>query len=468
MIKRNKTLITLIVIGLVAASIVMVQTPQQSSATTGSTSQLQKLSLIMEILQNKFVDPLLWNDMVDGAIEGVLSVTGDPYSQYLNPEDYNQLSEGLSGDYVGVGIAVVEGPEGIKIVEVFEGTPAHRVGIKPSDIIVGIDGQDATDISIEKAVSLIKGEEGTTVTLKVDRASRHLEFTVTRERIHIAAVEWELIEGSDVGYINVVTFSSGCEQEFEEAVDQLKAAGATKLVLDLRDNPGGIVTEAVEVADFFLPPGAPVVTMKQRAATVRYRTDEDRAIEWPTVVLVNENTASAAEFLAGALQDYSMATVVGQQTFGKGTAQVVYSFTDGSGLKVTTAKFLTAAGRWVDGTGLAPTVIVERPQLRDLDGLLPYLDVERDDFRGMERATVGLDVLALQKALNLLGYQAGPEDGVFGQLTEEALKRFQAARDLPVGAAAGRDDIESLLSAFGEGGEDLELEKALEILNFGS
>jgi len=462
---KRRTLTLILVVLLVAASTTMLLSTTEARTQAIGYPGSTKIMEFMSLVYGHYVDDIEWDVLVEGALNGILNATGDPHSRYFDQQELSVFMEGLGGEYVGVGIMIVEDEMGLRILEVFADSPAERAGLEVEDVITGVDSMELEGMSLEEASSRIKGQEGTEVTLQVQRGSQQLVFTMKREIISYSTVEWRVLEGGDIGYISISSFTGGSARDVGAALSELHDAGVGQLIMDLRDNPGGSVSEAVSVADYFLPPDALVVRMLQRTSEIRLRAENPKAIDWPVLVLMNENTASAAEFLAGALKDYGVAKLVGETTFGKGTAQAIYTFSDGSGVKLTTAHFLTAAGRRVDETGLTPDHPFIEGRLYELGPYTEYLDPDSADFRPMTEGAVGLDVLALQKALTLLNYESGEHNGVFAKETRGAVETFEAQEGLPVNGAMTEGDIRRILARLdGETIGDPMLEEAIEIM----
>ncbi|MGI6684425.1 MAG: S41 family peptidase [Bacillota bacterium] len=283
----------------------------------------------------------------------------DPYSTYIEPALFQDFLSSLDGKYVGVGMYISEANGKVQVVNPMPGSPAEKAGLKPGDIIIRVDGKSVQGLSSSEVSGKIRGLEGTKVTVSVVRDGKGLDFTMVRTAITLPSLEYRLI-GPGIGYINLYSFTSDSPQEMEEALDELQAQKMETLVLDLRDNPGGLLDVAIDIAGNFVPKGAivHVVQKGNREYTLRsFKTP--RGI--PVVVLVNEGTASAAEILAGAIQDAKTGILVGNKTYGKGCVQTIFSLSNGGGLKLTTAKYLTRARQDIHGKGLTPDYIETDP-----------------------------------------------------------------------------------------------------------
>lgn len=301
-------------------------------------------------------------ERVQGAIQGLIQSLDDPYTAYIPPDLAAVLREDTTGEFEGIGAFVEEAPEGgVQIIRVFEEGPAEEAGMEAGDIVVAVDGQDVTGMILNEALLLIRGEAGTTVRLTVFRMDEDemLEFSVTRERLLVPTVESEMLE-DNVGYVALFQFNAIATRELRAAVEDLMNQGAESIILDIRNNPGGFLDEAVSVADLFLPRGIVLIerNVDGREQTFRTRSG-DIAEDVPLVVLVNENSASASEIVAAAVQDNGRGTLIGETTFGKGSVQLLYNLSDGSQLRVTYANWYTPDDVSISENGVEPDIVVE-------------------------------------------------------------------------------------------------------------
>ncbi|MBQ8640277.1 MAG: PDZ domain-containing protein [Lachnospiraceae bacterium] len=298
----------------------------------------------------------------DGIYRGFMSALGDPYSCYYNEEELAQLQESTSGVYSGIGVIVSQDIQTgqIRITKVFEGCPGAEAGLLPEDILVEADGMDVTAMDLSTAVTYIKGEEGTFVTIKVYRSTinDYVELKVERRSIEVPTVEAEMLEDS-LGYIVVSEFDSVTADQFVEAIEELKAQGMEGLIVDVRDNPGGLLDVVVEMLDYMLPEGKIVYTEDKYGKGETFTSDAEHVFDLPLVVLTNENSASASEIFAGAIKDYGTGTIVGTTTFGKGIVQRIYSLGDGTAVKLTVSRYFTPNGVCIHELGIEPDVEIE-------------------------------------------------------------------------------------------------------------
>ncbi|MEB3185448.1 MAG: S41 family peptidase [Cyanobacteriota bacterium] len=302
------------------------------------------------------------------AIRGMLSTLDDPYTRFLDPREFKEMQIDTSGELSGVGIqlSLDKDTKNLVVVSPIEGSPASRAGVMPKDVITAIDGKSTKGMSTEDAVKLIRGQSGTPVILNLSRKGQPLEVKLVRERIEIHAVDHQLNtapDGLKVGYIRLKQFNAGAAKDMRKAVQDLEAKGAEGYVLDLRSNPGGLLMASVEIARQWLNEGT-IVSTKTRDGITDVKRATGRALtSKPLVILVNEGSASASEILSGAMQDNNRAVLVGQKTFGKGLVQSVRGLSDGSGMTVTIAKYLTPRGRDIHKHGIDPDVTVKMGEL---------------------------------------------------------------------------------------------------------
>lgn len=333
----------------------------------GYTDKVDQLTAVLDYY---YIDELDAEQMADGIYAGLVSSLGDIYTTYYTPEQYEEFSESASGTYAGLGSSVTTNQDGnVEIVKPFKDGPAYNAGLLPGDVIVEIDGEDATGMDLTEAVTKIKGEPGTSVKLKIYRVGEpdYLEMEVVRAFIEVPTVEHQMLSDG-IGYIYVMEFDEVTGQQFIDAVDSLENQGMKGLIVDLRDNPGGMLTTVCSMLSRILPKGDLLVYMEDKyGQREEYNSTSKKTVDVPIAVLINGNSASASEVFAGALQDYDKAIVVGTQSFGKGIVQSLIPFQDGSAVKVTVSKYYTPNGVNIHGTGLTPDVVVELDE--ELKGL---------------------------------------------------------------------------------------------------
>lgn len=301
---------------------------------------------------------LLW-----GAASGLARAVGDPYTEFLDPEAMRFFTEDTRGSFEGIGVEIGMRKGVLTVISPINGTPADHAGLRPHDKILAIDGIPTADLTLFEAVAKIRGPQGTEVTLTILRAGEDAQdIGIVRGHIDVLAVEWKMLEDR-IAHLTITSFSERSSQEFRAAAAEILTKNPRGIVLDLRNNPGGFLDASVEIASWFLQDGAPVVKQENARGeqTVMYSEGPGAFADFPLAVLVNEGSASAAEILAGAIQDtLERATLIGTKTFGKGSVQEVVSFSDDSALKVTIARWLTPNGRSISEEGIQPDVTVER------------------------------------------------------------------------------------------------------------
>ncbi|HYV72657.1 MAG TPA: S41 family peptidase [Candidatus Binatia bacterium] len=352
---RRTALIILTVI-LACGCVGMLFGQRLNTTSTGSDSDLRdsvrSFTQIYEVVQQNYAEPVNPDKAIyNGAIPGMLRVL-DPHSNFFDPKSYSALREEQRGKYYGVGMQV--GPRNNKVIVIapFTGAPAYRAGIRPGDVIIAVDGKATDNMSTSDVAELLKGPKGTTVKITVLRegTEKPIDFSVVRDEIPRYSVDVHFMIRPGIGYIHVSGFQETTEHEVSQALEQLQAQGEMKgLILDLRQNPGGLLSEGVGVADKFLKKGQVIVSHHGRSSPEKvYRAAHGNGgKEYPLVVLVNRGTASAAEIVAGAIQDHDRGLIVGETTFGKGLVQTVYPLSENTGLALTTAKYYTPSGRLI-------------------------------------------------------------------------------------------------------------------------
>jgi carboxyl-terminal processing protease len=364
--KRTLTALALaLAMSLLMLSYVEVRRAQ--AVSDGSYRELATFANVLAIVQKNYVEPVTTKRLIEGAITGMLSSL-DPHSAYLTPDLYRDLEVETRGSFGGLGIEITLRNDQLTVVSPIEDTPAYRAGIKPADEIVKINNDFTHGMTLTQAVKRMRGPKGSKITLTIRRknVAQLLTFTLTRDVIKIKSVKTQNLK-DDLLYLRITTFEDGTSHDLDQTLDKFKHdhQGQIKgLVLDLRDNPGGLLNQAVKTANEFLDGGLIVYTEGRRQSQEQKYFSEKKArfAPYPMVVLVNGGSASASEIVAGALQDQHRALLVGTQTFGKGSVQTILPLDDHSALRLTTARYYTPSGRSIQAVGIAPDIVVEEPK----------------------------------------------------------------------------------------------------------
>ncbi|MDN5347757.1 MAG: carboxyl-terminal processing protease [Clostridia bacterium] len=356
--------------------------------------QVEQVVKVITLIRNQALYPVPTSKLLEGAAKGMVEALDDPYSSYLEPQVFRSLEEHVKGTYGGVGLLITieekEKERRLVVVSPFKGTPAHRAGILSGDYIVEIEGRPTSNMGLDTAASLMQGQPGTQVSLTIQRPGEKevRRLTLTREIIKIPSVTGEMLASAPgIGYISLTTFNDQTGADLGRLLQELQKQGLKGIILDLRNNPGGSLPAAVEVASFFIPSGRPVVYIVNQKSTEAL-TARGGSVDLPLVVLVNRGTASAAEIVAGAVQDAGRGVLVGEKTFGKGVVQTIFRLNGGAAVKLTTHKYLTPAKRDIDQKGIEPDYKVSLDQRVAQQVLLHGPDLKQD--------------LQLQKAVELL------------------------------------------------------------------
>jgi len=347
--------------------------------------QVELFSDTIAIIQTDYVDEVKPRDLIYGALKGMLS-TLDPHSQFMDPDTYNELKVDTEGKFGGLGIEITIKDGLITIVTPIEDTPAWKAGVKAGDRIVKINDELTRDLTLTDAVKKLRGKVGEAVNITVLRESEKklLEFKIVRGVIKIQDLKYTRILEDGIGYVRLVEFRESTSNELDKALDSLKKQGMNAFILDLRNNPGGLLDAAVLVAEKFIEKGKVVVSTKGRIASQNMELtarSSDPMIDLPMVVLINEGSASGSEIVAGALQDYKRAIILGVKSFGKGSVQTIIPLNDGSALRLTTSKYFTPLNKVIHGVGVIPDIVVEEGKV---ELFAKDKDLEKDVIKPQE------------------------------------------------------------------------------------
>lgn len=338
-----------------------------------SYSKYDKLLGLESLIEKDYYQEVSEDKLVDGAMKGLFEGLGDPYSQYYTKEEFQTLKEQTSGSFVGIGVYIGVDPENekITIISPIEGSPAAKSGIKSGDIILAVDGEQVSSDKLDDVIKKIKGKENTTVDLTVQRNGKQLDFTVKRQTIVTKSVESKVID-DNIGYLRITSFDENTYKEFKEHISKLQEENIKGLVIDLRDNPGGLLDVCVDIADDLIGKGTIVYT-KDNSGNKEYYKSDEKEIDLPMAVLINGGSASASEILTAALVDNNKAIAIGETSFGKGLVQSVKQLKDGTGYKLTTAQYYTPNGDYINKKGIEPK-IKEKDEEKQLQSAVDYLE----------------------------------------------------------------------------------------------
>jgi len=337
-----------------------------SKDTYEAYKKYNKMIALEELVKEDFYKKTSDEELVNSAIKGMFSGLGDPYSQYYTKAEFEKLKEQTSGSFVGIGVYIspASDDDNITIIAPIDGSPAQKSGIKPGDKILKVDGKVVLAKNSDEAITMIKGKKGTEVELTIKRGEQILDIKVKRDEIVSKTVEEKLLE-DNIGYIKITSFSEHTNKEFKNALNILKKDDIKGLVIDLRDNPGGLLNVCKDIADSLIGEGTIVYT-KDNKGNTEYLKSDNKKLGLPIAVLTNEGSASASEILTGAIKDNKVGISVGTTTFGKGLVQSVRELKDGTGYKLTTAQYFTPSGEYINGKGIKPT-IEEKDEEKQLD-----------------------------------------------------------------------------------------------------
>ena len=340
-----------------------------------------KLNALNSVLSNKFYfDQADEEKSADSIYKAYLSSYDDKYTVYYTADEYKKLMESTSGKFYGVGaLCSINESGGVMVLDAFEDGPAYKAGVRDGDVVIKVDDTDITGMDLSSAVALIKGDKGTQVNLTIVRDDKTYVFSIIRDEIITKTVDYKMMENS-IGYIQISQFDEVTTEQFKEALTDLNNQGLKGLIVDIRSNPGGLLNVVVDIVDEIIPKGLIVYTDDVNGNRKEYNGSSDNEITVPMAVLVDGNSASAAEIFAGAVQDYGKGKIIGTQTFGKGIVQTIQPLTDGSAIKYTIAQYYTPKGQVIQGNGVTPDMVVELPKDAtedlQLDAALEYVKGE--------------------------------------------------------------------------------------------
>ena len=369
-----KIIITIIVTAIITYFLTITITLKSYLNSSNMTYLSTKINLIKQKLKSESIYDLDEDKMIEKALKGYVGGIEDKYTQYLTKEEMNELMEDTSGSYVGIGVYMADNTSDntILIIGVIEGSVAEKTGLQAGDIIKKVDGIEYKGEQLDTVSNKIKGDEGTSVTITILRNNEEKEFNIVRSNVKLKTVSSKMIENNKA-YIKISSFNDGTANEFKEAYENLKGNNPTGLIIDLRNNGGGLVTESLDIAETMVEKGKTllITSNKNNKEDIR-KSKENPTINIPVVVLINQNTASASEILAGILKDNCNYKIIGTKSYGKGVIQTVYSFSDGSGLKVTTEEYFTPNHNIINKVGITPDIEVKLDSEWENISNIPY------------------------------------------------------------------------------------------------
>ncbi|MDN7243952.1 S41 family peptidase [Planococcus shenhongbingii] len=406
--------------------------------------EFEKLYAAYDQVQQEYYEEVDTNVLINGAINGMVESLGDPYSDYMNEEEAAQFTQGISSSFQGIGAEIQERNGFINIVSPIKNSPAEKAGLKPGDKILKVDGESIQGFSATEAVMLIRGEKGTEVTLTIQRGemAEPLEVKIMRDEIPIETVYAEMI-GDGVAHIQITSFSENTSDELMKAISDMEAKGMKAMVMDVRQNPGGLLTTALDISNLFIEEGKEMFEVQAKGEEPEiYMSSPSTKVKVPVTLLIDGGSASASEILAGAMSESADIKLVGEKTFGKGTVQTANDLADGSNLKFTTAKWLTPDGNWIHEKGIVPDVEVAYPEYASL----PVLDSSLE----LKDGTISEQVKVAEQMLVALGYKVGKVDGVYEEDMTEAVEQFQEEQELEATGIVTGDTTFAIMKALSE------------------
>ena len=360
---RNGFLSGVAVCLVIALMVVIVkETMLHSTVGSGFMTKhgVEKVNLLSDVIDQYYYKDITDEEKMEGIYKGLMSSTNDKYTDYYSPKEFKDLMVTMEGDYGGIGATLSQdkATKEVSVVEVYEGSPAARAGLERGDIVISVDGHLGTDESLDDFVQRIRGEEGTSIEMVYKRGDQEKTIEITREEVIVPSVSHRMLDDK-IGYIRISSFVNGTQKDFEDALADLQSQGMQGIVFDMRDNGGGMVDSVVAILDDILPVGTVVYTMDKSGKREDYTSDDAKKIDIPVTVLVNENTASAAEIFTGAIRDFNYGTIIGTNTFGKGIVQSTVPLSDGSAVKITVATYYTPSGECIHEKGIKPDIELE-------------------------------------------------------------------------------------------------------------
>ncbi|TDL32564.1 PDZ domain-containing protein [Jeotgalibacillus sp. S-D1] len=441
-------------------------TQEQQANQPEVEEALAKLQKAQNLIKDSYVEQVDSSKLLDGAIQGMVASLDDPYSVYMDKETSKQFEQSLDSSFSGIGAEVTKEGEDFVIVSPFKGSPAEEAGLKPNDKIISVDGKSVQSLTLYEVTAKIRGPKGSKVEIGINRGDREkdLKIVVKRDEIPIETVHSDRMktDNGTIGYIEITTFAEGTANDLKDELTKLETEGINGLILDVRGNPGGLLSSVHEIMDQF-------VTGKKPFMHIEERTGEREPLksvlkekkDYPVVTLIDGGSASAAEILAAGMQEVEGYPLIGEKTFGKGTVQQSFELGDGSQMKLTMSKWLTPNKRWIHKKGIEPTIAVKQSPVYGLVPLQSAVVLKK----GMNDEKVAV----LQNILNGLGYEVDRTDGYFSTSTEKAITAFQKKSGLKENGEANTatlTELDKAIQSYKDNPKnDLQLQSALQFIS---
>lgn len=427
-----------------------------------SSEEFDRLTKMFSILKSSYFEEIESDLLIEGALEGMSKAVGDPYTSYLNEEQATSLEEDISGSFEGIGAEVMKEGEYVRIISPIANSPAEAGGLQANDLLIEVAGESVADLSLNEAVSLIRGPKGSEVELLIKRGEEEFSLTLTRDTIPVETVYYEQTEEDpSVGYVQITNFNLPTYEETVDAIKALEDKGIDKIVFDVRGNPGGLLTSAIEISNIFVENGENIMMTEYRGdkePTKYLASDEygDFKYEGEAILLVDEGSASASEILAGAMKSVGIPTY-GKSTFGKGTIQSIQDISDQEEIKLTVGKWLTADGNWINEKGIQPDKEIELPEYTKL-----FVVNESEDF---EEGKASAKVSNLKSVLRALDYQL-TDHALYDESVTQAITSFQEKNGLKVSGELTGETARAITNALYDkiDNNDRQYKKAVEAL----
>ncbi|MBF7017123.1 S41 family peptidase [Staphylococcus durrellii] len=462
--KLRTFIVMLIGIIVITAGVTVFATIAISHWASGLNSEqrasVKKIEQAYKTLDKEYYEPTDSKKLSDAAIKGMVSKLHDPYSDYMTKEQTKSFNEDVSGDFVGIGAEMQKKHNTIQITSPMKGSPAEKAGIKPKDIVTKVNGKSVEGKPLEDVVKQVRGKKGTRVTLTVERSSQHHDISIKRDTIHVKSVEYN--KHGHIGVFTINKFQSGTSAELKSKIIKAHKQGVKNIVLDLRNNPGGLLNEAVKMANIFIDKNKAVVSLEKGKHKESIKAPNDalkEAKDMNVAILVNKGSASSSEVFTGAMKDYHKAKIYGTTTFGKGIVQTTKEFKDGSLLKYTELKWLTPHKHYIHGKGIKPNVEIKEPEYQSLT-VIP-------DKTAYQLHDNNKNIKSIKIGLKALGYNVSNKSTNFDSELQQSIKSFQQKNNL---STTGKFDKETndkftLQLVQKANKEDTVLDKVLKQLN---